>query len=196
MNNNGARNVALRDGAKHARWVLPWDGNVFVTRTAWEAIRNGVLARPRYFYFIVPMTWILDNQVLLTEHFVPRPRDEPQILFRHDAKEEFNENFPYGRRSKVEIFWRLGIPGDWDRWKDDPWDLERPKRLPGTPAFAVAGWVARMCSGMDTMQLDASANFTERASYKSRIRLEAILSTLQSLDVEIAKQRSAPMRSD
>jgi hypothetical protein len=45
-----------------------------------------------------------------------------------------------------------------------------------------------MCSGMDAKELDANASFKERASYKGRIRLEAILSTLQFLDGEIAKQ--------
>ena len=28
MNNNGARNVALRDGRGCAKWVLPWDGSL------------------------------------------------------------------------------------------------------------------------------------------------------------------------
>src|SRR5690606_37986335 len=46
MNNNGARNVALADGRKRAKWVLPWDGNCYVTAEAWEQITRGVIAAP------------------------------------------------------------------------------------------------------------------------------------------------------
>ena len=35
MNINGARNAALRDGRAIAKWVLPWDGNCFLTSNAW-----------------------------------------------------------------------------------------------------------------------------------------------------------------
>jgi hypothetical protein len=44
INNNGARNAALRDGKGRAKWVLPWDGNCFLTAQAWSEI---VTAGPR-----------------------------------------------------------------------------------------------------------------------------------------------------
>jgi len=37
-NVNGARNAALADGRDRARWVLPWDGNSFLTPSTWDAI--------------------------------------------------------------------------------------------------------------------------------------------------------------
>ena len=83
------------------------------------------------------------------------------------------------------MFWRLGIPGDWDRWQDDPWDLTRPTRLP--IRVGTAGWVARMCSGLDAAALEDTATFKERARFKSRVRLEAVLSTLRCLDATINK---------
>ena len=46
MNNNGARNAALREGRTLAKWVLPWDGNCFSTSSAWAQIRSGVTRRP------------------------------------------------------------------------------------------------------------------------------------------------------
>jgi hypothetical protein len=183
MNNNGARNAALQGGRNLANWILPFDGNVFVTEAGWEAIRRDVLSAPQLKYFIVPMTWIESNSILLDPGFVPNPIDEPQILFRRDAEQEFDDRFPYGRRPKVEMFWRLGIPGDWDRWQDDPWDLARPTRLP--IRVGTAGWVARMCSGLDATALEDTATFKERARFKSRVRLEAILSTLRYLDATI-----------
>ena len=40
MNNNGARNAALRAGRSVAKWVLPWDGNCFLTEAGWAEIRE------------------------------------------------------------------------------------------------------------------------------------------------------------
>ena len=185
MNNNGARNAALREGRDRANWILPFDGNVFVTEAGWEAIRRDVLSSVQLQYFVVPMTWIESNSLLLDPGFVPNPIDEPQLLFRRDAAQEFDDRFPYGRRPKVEMFWRLGIPGDWDRWQDDPWDPARPTQLP--IRVGTAGWVARMCSGLDATALEDTATFKERARFKSRVRLEAILSTLRCLDATINK---------
>ncbi len=40
INNNGARDAALRDGKARAKWVMPWDGNCFITEKGWAEIRN------------------------------------------------------------------------------------------------------------------------------------------------------------
>ena len=138
MNVNGARNTALRDGRTRAKWILPWDGNCFVTQAAWKQICSDVTSKPHLKYFAVPMTRVLDNTQLLADTFIPVPVEEPQLIFRMDAKEEFNEDFWYGRRDKVELLWRLGIPGKWDYWKDDFWDS---KRLPKSRR----GWSIWLC---------------------------------------------------
>ena len=178
MNNNGARNVALRDGKKRSKWVLPWDGNCFVTSSAWRQIRKEVIKSPHLKYFAVPMTRVTDNNALLTEDFLPDPVEEPQLIFRVDTVEEFNENFCYGRRPKVELFWRLGIPGKWDRWKDDPWDQKRSSLSPEARQFGVAGWVARMFSGMEELEKDNKKSFKQRGV----ARLESIITTLRHVD--------------
>lgn len=59
------------------------------------------------------MTRTLNNEQLLSNDFTPDPVEEPQIIFRSDSTEKFNEDFYYGRRPKVELFWLLGIPGKW-----------------------------------------------------------------------------------
>ena len=71
------------------------------------------------------MARVLKNADLLKDDFRPPPTEEPQLLFRCDAKESFNPLFPYGRRPKVELFWTLGIPGPWDKWTDGWWDPPR-----------------------------------------------------------------------
>ncbi|HRQ57809.1 MAG TPA: alginate lyase family protein [Azoarcus taiwanensis] len=174
MNNNGARNTALRDGRDRAKWVLPWDGNCFITAQAWRDIVADVTARPYLKYFAVPMERMLYNADLLRDDYRPNPVEEPQLLFRCDAAEEFNEAFPYGRRPKVELFWRLGIPGSWDRWKDDPWDQPRRAKSEEASQFGVAGWVARMFSGMNELEAADQKSFINRGLK----RQQAIVSTL------------------
>jgi hypothetical protein len=127
INNNGARNVALTVGRSLAKWVLPWDGNCFLTEGAWSRIREDVARRPFLPYFITPMARIVDNSMLLRARFNPRAREEPQIIFRSNAREMFNERFPYGRRPKVELLWRLDVPGVWDDYEMEEYDLPRPR---------------------------------------------------------------------
>lgn len=179
MNNNGARNVALREGRCRAKWVLPWDGNCFLTETAWEEIKSAIVDRPHLKYYVVPMQRMSDNTLLLTEDLTPYPVEEPQLIFRCDTDEEFNEAFPYGRRPKVELFWHLNVPGNWSRWKDDAWDQPRRDTSDDAPAFGVAGWVARMFSGVKALEQQG-----DRRSFKDRgqVRQEAIIDAINYVD--------------
>ena len=152
MHNNGARNGALqlaRQRRDHTRpdWILPWDGNCFLTPEGWDQIRQAMAGRPGAEYFHVPMQRIASNQQLLEPVFRADPRDEPQLIFAGAAAEQFNPACPYGRRPKVELFWRLGLPGPWDDWPDEPWDQPRRPRLQPAPACPRAGWVARLQPG-------------------------------------------------
>lgn len=182
MNNNGARNVALREGRRRAKWVLPWDGNCFITEQAWSEIRECVVARPHLKYFVVPMQRVTNNSELLEDNFIPYPVEEPQLIFRSDAEEEFDERFPYGRRPKVELFWRLQIPGKWDRWTDEIWDQPRRRRSPEAQSFGIAGWVARMSSGMNELERQG-----DHQSFKNRglLRQRAIIQAIDYVDRQV-----------
>lgn len=179
MNNNGARNAALAAGrAAGARWILPWDGNCFLTAEAWAALRAAVLARPELRYFVTPMARIANNAALLVPGPAPEAGEEPQILFRADAAEAFDPAFAYGRRPKVELFWRLGVPGPWDKWKDDPWDPPRRSPAPESGRFGTAGWVARLASGKERLEQADAASFKARGV----ARREGIAASLAGLD--------------
>ncbi len=152
MHNNGARNRALelarqRPGSSRPHWILPWDGNCFLTPDAWRQIRQVLADRPDVQYFHVPMQRITSNAQLLDSGFRAAPRDEPQLIFSAVAPERFNPDCPYGRRPKVELFWRLGLAGPWDDWQDEAWDQPRRPRLNPPPACPPAGWVARLQPG-------------------------------------------------
>jgi hypothetical protein len=182
MNNNGARNAAIEDGRARAKWVLPWDGNCFVTLEAWAAIRAAVAAEPWRQYFTVPMARVPDNARLLDPAFVPNPVEEPQVVMRSDARLRFDEAFPYGRRPKIELLWRLGVPGPWDQWRDDPWDPPRNPPAPEAGRAGTAGWVARLASGREDLEREDKASFLDRGA----ARRAAILSTIDRVDADLA----------
>lgn len=188
MNNNGARNVALEEAKKRAKWALPWDGNCYLTPDAWRAIQKDVTGAPWYSHFVVPMARMLSNDDLINNATPPDPVEEPQLIFRNDTEEKFNEDYCYGRRPKVEFFWAIGIPGKWDNWKDDPWDLPRRGQVKEASRFAVAGWVARLYSGMSNLEQNTIESFKNRG----RIRQDAIISTLRHLDKCLTKDTAEP----
>ncbi|WP_457807667.1 alginate lyase family protein [Kushneria sp. EE4] len=178
MNNNGARNVALQKGRQAGKWVLPWDGNCFITPQAWQAITQAVTQRPWLTHFVVPMARIMDNTHLLESGFEPRPVEEPQLIFRHDTTSDFNEAFCYGRRPKIEMLWHLGVPGKWDDWNDELGD--QPRRGLSEEAFqwGVAGWVARLFSGMSHMETSDDAGAISRNQH----RQDAIMGFLERVN--------------
>lgn len=184
VNNNGARNAALADGRGRAKWILPWDGNCFLTTDAWNEIREAVTLRPWYPYAVVPMARVSDRQALLEPGPRPRADQEPQIVFRRDARESFSEAFYYGRRPKVELLWRLGVPGPWDDWALEPWDLPVPDYAEAAGAWQWAGWVARLPSGQPRLEGGAAAE-TRRLG----VRTEAVTGFLLRQDAVRIRRR-------
>jgi len=174
MNNNGARNEALARGKQDAKWVLPWDGNCFITQRGWDEIISAVTASPQIPYFVVPMARVTKNHLLLESDFAPRAEEEPQIIFRKDSLLSFNESYFYGRRDKVELLWRLGVPGKWDKWEKEPWDLPIPEYVSEAGAFDFAGWVARLNSGRGRLETDSEG--------RAFARVEAIKTMLDGVD--------------
>ena len=178
INNNGARNAALNDGRGRAKWVLPWDGNCFLSQMAWDRLVADVTSRPYLKYFQVPMARLADAAEALTADLGPLATEEPQVIFRRDAEESFDEAFPYGRRPKVSLFWRLGISGNWDIARDDVWDVPRPERSTRGAEFGSASWVARLPSGRSHLETGSKVS----QSGRELARNEAIVATLDALD--------------
>jgi hypothetical protein len=174
MNNNGARNAALEHGRARAKWVLPWDGNCFLTPTAWDKIRSGIEAKAHLPYHVVNMARLGDNASALDEQLVPDAREEPQLVFHRLSSDRFDEALPYGRRPKVELLTRLGVTGPWDTWRDDPWDIAPSLTSPHRHLFAISpGWVFRLTSG-DAQQESGEGAAIRRLGYREAAIAEAI----------------------
>ena len=84
MNNNGARNYALRLGVRRGyRWVFPWDGNSFVTSTTWpEILSQLAVFGQRHKYFVSYMTRVTNCNEELFLNGLINATEEPQIIFR------------------------------------------------------------------------------------------------------------------
>ncbi|KAI8370944.1 alginate lyase-domain-containing protein [Blakeslea trispora] len=190
MNNNGGRNTAIEHGRSipNAKWIMPFDGNCYLSRNGFEEIRSQL---NRYGqdvkYFVVPMTRLLNNSVLLNNlDERPKTPEEPQIIFRHDSTEEYNLNMRYGRRSKLELLWRLGALENRRLNRPTvPWEpTERPySKDKGN--FKNIGWVFRLFSGNPSQE----ENKKEASSIRAFNRLMAIQSSLDSLDESIARTK-------
>lgn len=138
---NEARNLALREGKRLGRWVLVFDGSCFFTLSAWKNIVQVCSKKGDFKYVIVPMI-----RIVLGENGIPC---EPQIIFRNDSKEEFDENFRYGQNSKVDLLFRLGVPGMWDHWDSRLKDLSMIRPAKDFGSFITAGHVWRLPSGSE-----------------------------------------------
>eukprot|EP00127_Corallochytrium_limacisporum_P000390 Clim_evm85s11 gene=Clim_evmTU85s11 len=153
MHNNGARNIMLRAGKKlGATYILPFDGNCFFTKTMMSDIEEDIHKYPHTKYFVTPMARYKSNEDLVEDKNQPAPNQEPQIIFRWDSEQEFDEQFRYGRRPKVEMLVRLRVKGPWDNWPTNAWESKcnggfKPLKKIKPNDVKVAGWIARMYSG-------------------------------------------------
>jgi hypothetical protein len=154
MNNNGARNFAIEIGKGNSDWVLPFDGNCYLNQIAWDTLTQDIQAKPFVPYWIVPMARITDNKLALDPVFVPDAKEEPQIIFRSDAKERFDENFVYGRMPKVDLLKRLRVPGIWDKSLElYPWKrIYIWKKSKDAYKFAETSFVFRLNSGKKDLE--------------------------------------------
>ncbi|WP_433654656.1 alginate lyase family protein [Nocardia sp. CA-128927] len=187
MNVNGARNLALREGRRTARWVLPWDGNCFLTEGAWKAITRSIEEHPSAKYIVVPMARLCSNDELSSPTVAAHATEEPQVMFRADAVEEFDERYPYGWRNKTDLLTRIGVAGIWDTWSTSPWDL--PANPPSVEAgqFITAGWVARLDSGNPGQERGPKSLL-----HRGIARTAAILSMIDELDSSVLSARVDP----
>ncbi|CAO3600710.1 unnamed protein product [Absidia cylindrospora] len=189
MNNNGGRNAAIEHARtiKNAKWIMPFDGNCFLSNNGFREIKaqldqHGSSTK----YFTVPMTRLLNNSVLLNDlDERPKAPEEPQIIFRHDATEQYNLNMRYGRRSKLELLWTLGALENRRLSRPTvPWEPSERPFSQDKGNFRSIGWVFRLFSGNPRQE----ENKKEASSIRAFNRLLAIQSSLDSLDESIARR--------
>ncbi len=181
MNNNGARNAALEEGRLVAEWVMPFDGNCYFTQYGWESLSRDMEYIKDHRYMIVPMTRVHNNVDLLDQSFFPNLIEEPQIAFRNDAREIFDENKRYGFNPKADLLRRLHVPGPWEKWGGTSWEPHALVNSTESGKFHYSGWVARLSS---------EAIETEKAeNLRAVSRINGIVRMLSSLDERVLRTR-------
>jgi hypothetical protein len=109
----------------------------------------------------------------------PTFKEEPQIGFRSDSVEQFDEAYPYGVRDKTSLLNRLGVPGPWCGWAPLHWHSEALARSTDRHLYKYgSASVVRLTSGVANGSLEQVGAQMKR--YRSRIT--AIFATLQAVD--------------
>ncbi|CAI7868527.1 unnamed protein product, partial [Closterium sp. NIES-54] len=190
---NEARNAAIDDGVKAgARWILPLDGNHFITQEAWAAIRRSAeqAESKGYKYFKVPVhrlhaeqkpAWLHANSTFTTiRRYIPQ-MIESQLAFRSDAPERFKAGMVYGMQNKLELLQRAcGVAGE-AGYKEQCGcaDLGKEGQLhPSDPTIAATcGYSLRLwffpCNGTEPDKVFNNGLYRKRLRTKSRQTMHA-----------------------
>ena len=104
--------------------------------------------------------------------------------FTKKADISYNEDFSWGDLSKVELLWRLGVPGVWDNWQVERRKeaiLERSSFYTG--AVSQAGFIIRLPSG--------NPDAEEKNLVRCKVREMSITKFMKDLNeqVKILKQQ-------
>ncbi|TYZ65879.1 hypothetical protein PybrP1_010817 [[Pythium] brassicae (nom. inval.)] len=202
---NAARNAMIEIGrGLGARWILPWDQNAFLTDEAWHHIKTDLTYQdkltaaaaaaaapptPELKYFLTPMDRLTqENDVVLTPAYRANPWEEPQLIFRADAAERFDERFRYGKRDKVALLVRLRVPGVWTQWGWSPWERRRTfdnvsRDIDGV-TVPQTGYVVRLYSGVPGLEVEDKA----AAYWRELKRGEGIISVLHGLEARVMRE--------
>jgi len=190
-NVNGARNKMIDIGlSMGATWILPWDGNCFITNYAFWYIQNQ-LAKEKGKYVVTPTHRVVgENSQILDSKYRREPSEEPMISFRKDAVGRFHPRLWYGRRDKVELLWRMNVSGPWDSWSNfSVWEQEKlllPRLSSLTDSgggnVSKVGWTYRLNSG--NPHLEGSVNNSKRML----ARTESVTLMFDKLDYRVVTE--------
>ena len=184
INLNDARNWAIELGRKDALWTLPLDGWCYFSAQAWDEFSENAKRNKNALYGMLPLARLKDNAQLNTIAGFPEETDEPQIAFRKDAPDRFDERLRYGNQNKSELLVRLGVPGQWKKWKPAYWDATPELEAIAPDRFFVGGWVYRLASA-------ASGEVEASGTSRFVARIDGVYRFVQQLDAALL-QKSNP----
>ncbi|KAG2987057.1 hypothetical protein PC128_g24533 [Phytophthora cactorum] len=190
---NVARNLML-DIARNsgARWLLPWDQACFLTREAWGQFKHDLDNAPRHQkYFMSFMDRLQEeNENVFAPSFTANPWEEPQIIFRNDSIERFDEQLRYGQRDKAALLIRLQVSGVWDGWGWSSWEQRRTyanvsKDVTGPEAVPRTGYVLRLYSGLTS---SVEANSPSAGFWREIRRAKGVIALLDKLEERVMRE--------
>lgn len=182
-NVNPARNKCIAISTDNdADIVCPMDGGMFFREDGWFEFMSGVENHPELGYYAFPTWRIEEYEHLLSTEVLPQIRCEYKfgtqtsygltelqlaVTKYHDCK--FNENLMYGKADKVELLYKLGLLGLWDRWEPKL----REEAVKNASAFygkvVMCGFVCRLPSGNHKADHDNQIRGGQRAEGVKRL---------------------------
>jgi hypothetical protein len=130
-NLNAARNFCIDEGIKEFDLTLPLDGATFLRQDGWFPFEDMVYQYRDEGAYLLATTRVDTFEAALDESLRIAIREEykfgggrtligmreTSMAFTKHIDCRFNEELRYGMVDKVELLWRLGVPGPWDRWE-------------------------------------------------------------------------------
>jgi hypothetical protein len=167
-------------------------------------------------YVVIPMSRLLSNDAVLANNslalaagradLTPTAPEEPQVGFRFDTDASYQVEMRYGRRSKLELLWRLGAIA-YERalhirtW---PWEASDKLYLTSESYASVrpseedkstlvtqenetvwvrAGWVYRLFGGDKSQEEEGR----EAGARRNVNRIKGLVSFIERLDEKVAR---------
>lgn len=186
ININRARNQALALGRQHARWTIPLDGGCYFTADDWADLTRTLAADTDALYALIPMLRLESNADFQE---VPGAYPiEPQIAFRDDAPDRFDERLRYGNRNKAEFLVRIDAPGPWHNWKAADWDNFAVMTAKAPGRFTRAGRAYRLETG-------AAQQVESHERQRHAARFEGVVAMTHRLDQQALETRYTSKRA-
>ena len=183
ININRARNLALELGQQHARWTIPLDGGCYFTADDWQDLTRALGTDSEALYALIPMLRLESNNGFRE---VPGAYPiEPQIAFRNDAPDRFDERLRYGNRNKAEFLVRIAAPGPWHTWNAADWDSFVPAGAVAPGRFIRAGRAYRLETG-------AAQQVESHERQRHAARFEGVVAMTHTLDSQALQRRFTP----
>lgn len=184
MNNNGARNFALKYGVDNDyEWTLPLDGNCYFTKNQIDELLRGLIFNQKLEYVVIPMRRVNDNKEVNEIDLEMKATEEPQIGVKRTANTFFSEDRVYGNQPKVELLKVLGVPGKWDEWVYEyPWKKIQIREKKNEKRFFISSSIHRLSSGNNAA--------TNSAQSRANIRANAIITHIDNVDEFLEKAKN------
>ena len=162
INNNGARNLALKIGRSYkTKWNLVFDGNIYIPKKHIQMM----IANMQDFntdYLIFPMARSKNFQEIESSSNLDYC-EEPQIAFNKKCKEKFNSKYVYGAKPKIELFQRILLLDRWNSVRTNLpnylYEFNKIKNININYSFTVG-----------TIRLPATNNINTKESTKIKLQ--------------------------
>lgn len=99
---NKARNIAIEASIKTVDWILPLDGNIFITSEAWKNITTHLSSTSETF-FKLSMYRLKKNYEALNFKVEEFEKQEEQIILSKNSTVRFDESLGYGYMNKMKL---------------------------------------------------------------------------------------------